>query len=315
MKVWQVSVRLVALLGVVCLGLLGSGVARGQAPAISNPSCSLSAPNFVPDFSSNQNCLTPNGTAAFAKPAGANPFGTVNPAPQPPPANVSTVLRLTTNNTGQAGSAWFVTQQPVAGAFSTTFATFQMSNTNGYVADGFAFVIQNSPASQGGATTALGLDGCAIGFADDPTGSCANPTGGIPNSVAIEFNTYLNGGQVDTTANSVAIQSCGVNPNSIDTNVPAGAPTCTIGVNNSLPITLADGNVHTVTVTYTPPASGSGPGTLDVILDNNDLFPAANSQAAGVAFDMTTLGLTNGTAYVGFTAATGGGDADQDILS
>ena len=39
---------------------------------------------------------------------------------------------------------------------------------------------------------------------------------------------------------------------------------------------------------------------LDVILDGTDLFPA------GVPFNMTSIGLTNNTAYVGFTGATGG---------
>ncbi len=49
--------------------------------------------------------------------------------------------------------------------------------------------------------------------------------------------------------------------------------------------------------------SGPLPNTLDVILDNTDLFPG------GVPFDLNslTLGGTNSdTAYVGFTAATGG---------
>jgi hypothetical protein len=68
---------------------------------------------------------------------------------------------------------------------------------------------------------------------------------------------------------------------------------------------MADGNVHTVTINY------SGPSTklLDVILDNTDLFPG------GVAFDLTTIALNSGNAWVGFTAATGGGDDNQDILS
>ncbi len=65
---------------------------------------------------------------------------------------------------------------------------------------------------------------------------------------------------------------------------------------------MADGNVHTATITY------SGPGTklLDVILDNIDLFPPTPSNpSGGVVFDMTTIGLTNGTnAWVGFTGST-----------
>jgi hypothetical protein len=47
----------------------------------------------------------------------------------------------------------------------------------------------------------------------------------------------------------------------------------------------------------------------EVIIDGNDLLPA------GVPFDMIMLGLNSGAAYFGFTASTGGGDANQDILS
>ena len=47
-----------------------------------------------------------------------------------------------------------------------------------------------------------------------------------------------------------------------------------------------------------------------MLLDNKDLFPG------GVLVNLSTLlTLTNGNAYVGFTAATGGGDDNQDILS
>jgi hypothetical protein len=224
-------------------------------------------------------------------------------------------LQLTPAITGQMGSAWFATQQAVAGPFSTTF-TFQLSggNTTQSPADGIAFVIQNS------ALTALGPDGCGIGFGD--SAYCTSSTGGIPNSLAVEFNTYENP-SVDTSNNDVTIQSCPVteaNPtgaNSVD-------PTCTIAVNNSLlnasnqTITLADGNVHMVTITYTPSTlatCGEGGTTncssLDVLLDSTDLFPG------GVLVNLSTLlSLASGNnAYIGFTAATGGGDDNQDILS
>jgi hypothetical protein len=242
------------------------------------------APNYLPDFSSNQTCLTLNGTTP-----GYPGFYTAV-------SGKGTVLRITPNSTFTAGSAWFNTQQPVAGAFSTTF-TFQLSggNTQDSPADGIAFLIQNSSTG----TSSLGPDGCGIGFGDSSSG-CTPSTGGITNSLAIEFNTFLNSG-VDTSNNDVTIQNCSqTGPNSVD-------PTCTVvgGVNNNLLTTMADGKVHSVTINY------SGPSTklLDVILDNNDLFPG------GVAFDLTTISLNSGNAWVGFTAATGGGDDNQDILS
>jgi Legume lectin domain len=246
------------------------------------------SPNYNPDFSSNQTCLTLNGTT----PGYPGFYTTVSGS--------GTVLRLTPNSTDTAGSGWYNTQQPVSGAFSTTF-TFQLSggNTQDSPADGIAFVIQNS-AAQG--ANALGDDGCGIGFGDDSAIGCTPSTGGIANSVAIEFNTYLNQG-IDPSDSDVAIQNCsGTLANSVD-------PGCRIAVNDltllNPPINMADGNVHSVTINY------SGPSTtlLDVIVDNIDLFPG------GIVFNMTTIGLNSGNAWVGFTAATGGGDDNQDILS
>ncbi len=256
-------------------------------------SCPTS-PNYLPDFSSNQSCLALNNNGA-----GVGYPGFYAPVP-PPPAGVTKVLRLTPNQFFWATSAWYTTQQPVSGAFSTTF-TFQLSGTtpgDAGNADGIAFLIQNSPAG----TTALGPDGCGIGFGDDTQIGCTSSTGGIPNSLAVEFNSYLNG-SIDPSNSDVTIQNCsGTGQNSVD-------PGCRIAINDltqlANPINLADGNIHTVTINY------SGPSTklLDVILDNIDLFPG------GISFDLTTLNLNNGNAWVGFTAATGGGDDNQDILS
>jgi uncharacterized repeat protein (TIGR01451 family) len=279
--------------------------------------CPASAPNFSPDFSntatSNQACLTLNNNGDTGFPS----FQPVVNPPTPPPV-VTTVLRLTPNATFTAGSAWFTAQQPVAGPFSTTF-TFELTggNTADSPADGIAFVVQNS------GVTALGPDGCGIGFGESTSG-CAPPTGGIANSLAVEFNTYNNGTGVDPSNNDVTIQNCGLTgANSVDQS-------CSIAVSDltklANPINMADGNVHTVTITYAPSTlSNCGPeetstcSTIDVILDGNDLFPPTGANP--VLFNLTSIGLANGNncsnclAWVGFTAATGGGDDNQDILS
>ena len=86
-----------------------------------------------------------------------------------------------------------------------------------------------------------------------------------------------------------------------------GAPNSTI----AQPIVvknLSDGMPHNVTITYTP-AKGQTPANIHVILDTVDIFGAVNT-------DLSSIGLGAGnTAYVGFTAATGGQDQDQDIAN
>jgi uncharacterized repeat protein (TIGR01451 family) len=322
-----VIVAAIAVLAVV------SGSTAAWAAEVATP-CPAS-PNYTPDFSSEPappTCLTVNSAAALAPPATLL-AGSPNPA-QGAPSGVKQVLRLTPNSTFLAGSAWFNNQQPVAAAFSTTF-TFQLSDTVGTAGDGIAFVIQNSTAGTGALDPDTGgTDGCSLGYGEDSTG-CSSASGGILSSLAIEFDTFQN--TDDPNANHVAIQSCGTAANSSDNlvNGVLGAPgPCNLAINpltavtnptTGLPINLADGSVHTVTITYTPSTltncapAPSGPqagstdcSSIDVILDGADLFPG------GVLVDLSTLlnlPNTNNLAFVGFTGATGGADEDNDILS
>jgi hypothetical protein len=105
--------------------------------------------------------------------------------------------------------------------------------------------------------------------------------------------------------------------------VTAAPPSLSV-VPYSVGTILTDGNVHTVTITYTPiPTAASSPNCIvpmdsgptpepcvDVILDGVDLFDG------GVLFNMTSIGLADGTnAWVGFTAGNAGGNDNEDILS
>ena len=287
-----------------------------QSAAIVVPSCTATVPNYSPDFSSNQVCLTLNG----------EDHGTINnlvPSFQAPiapaPKNVSTVLRLTPNAPYQGASAWFHTPQPVGSPFTTTF-TFQLNPANG--ADGIAFVIQNSGLS------ALGATGCGEGFAVDlpyPPGCTPVPDNsasqsGIPSSIAFRFDSYSQGVDSQNTGtqtndpgvNNVTIQSC---PNGGANSITAA---CQLAVYPFPQTSFADGNVHTASITYVLTPSPAQTACvinetprpcLDVTLDGTDLFPT------GVPFDMSNLGLNQGTAYVGFTGATGGLNDNQDIQS
>jgi len=194
------------------------------------------------------------------------------------------VLQLNPSLIDQHGSAWFSTPQSVSNGFTTTF-TFQITNPPS-PGDGLAFVIQNSPAGK----LAIGetVNGEGISYA------------GITNSLAVEFDTFQNGNEGDPNNNHVAVQSCGTAANSVN-----HSPLCTLGLNPlaSGP-TLADGHVHTVTISYIPPL-------LQVNLDSTDLFPGGIT----ITNLATLLGLGGGPAFVGFTGATGASFETNDILS
>ncbi|MGH9552782.1 MAG: L-type lectin-domain containing protein, partial [Terriglobales bacterium] len=239
----------------------------------------------------------------------------------------STVLRLTDATGSQVGSSWFNTPQPVKNGFSTSFQ-FQFTSPSEPPADGIAFVIQNAPVVGEGESSTGGLhaigftggNGGALGYGDRDTNDNPSTGEGIPNSIAIEFDSYKNGW--DNDAHHVAVQSCGTGRNTSHHNQDCS------GVESGPNSTLGSGQVstsdfgtglHKVTITYTPPtSSGCGdsgtmpcPGSLHVILDNTDLFPGGISVDLG---SLLSLG-DGGTAFVGFTGATGGSVENQDILN
>ncbi len=284
------------LAAIAAVGLIG-GVALAAAQTC--PTAPIGTPSFSPDFSMNPPCLAFNSTNS-----GGLTGSPSIAAPQTAQSSVASVLRLTAAESGWATSAWYQAPQVVANGFSTTFA-FQIGNSSTYPADGIAFVIQNNGTSS---LSELGTGGCGIGFGS--SNLCTSGTG-IPNSVAIEFNTFNNGTGVDPSANDVTIQNCGGNAaNLVDSS-------CSLATNDlsaTGQINLSDGSVHVATVTYTTSTLSNCGGsrnqscsTLDVVLDGTDLFPG------GVLFDMTTISTSS--AFVGFTAGTGGGNDEQDIVS
>jgi hypothetical protein len=208
-------------------------------------------------------------------------------APTAPTVLTGPVLQLA-NNVSQTSSAWLGTAIPVSSAFTTTFR-FQItpaaSSGPNSIGDGFAFVIQAAPT---GAAT-LGATGYGMYIGYD----------GIPNSIAIEFDTYENGQYDDPAGSHIGIQSLGTQPNTPDhTNASAnfGGPTLA---------SFADGNVHTATITY------DGSATISVYLDGS----ATPVLSSAVPINLNTLLGLSGPAYVGFTAATGAAQENSDILS
>ncbi len=194
------------------------------------------------------------------------------------------VLRIVPAAITQTGAAWFATRQQVSGGFDTTFQ-FQLSNPavadgSGQLGgDGFAFVIQTASA---GVLSDVG--GFGLGYQ------------GIPSSIAVEFDTWLNGGLGDPTSNHVGVMSRADLGNQTD-HATAGLALAQV------PGDFNDGVVRSVRILYDP-------NVLSVFID--DLI----NPILTVATDLDgLLALDNGGAFVGFTAATGGAYADHDILS
>jgi len=230
------------------------------------------------------------------------------------------VLRLTTANTNQHAAAWFYQPQMISTGFTTAFQ-FRISNTNlclfcAFPADGMALVIQNDPAGTG----AIGYTGNGqnMAYGNNDVSTASGPGNAITNSLAIELDTYQNTNFSDPNGNHIAVQSCG--PNNASTLTPNSADhdyTCPDGnlaklALQSLPtgLSLSDGNVHTITVNYLPPGTcTSGCNNLSVYVDSTLLLQATVNIT-------TQLNLTsNGSAYIGFTAATGSHVENNDVLS
>jgi len=200
-----------------------------------------------------------------------------------------TGIRLTFPAPYQRGAVWLAGKQPIAGGFQTTFQ-FRIAGIGGIVeqspfglqagGDGFAFVIQNY------SVPVVGPSAGFLGYH------------GIPNSLAVEFDTWWNGepGFLDPNGNHVSVHSRGVAPNSVSESASLGQAT-------QIPF-LKDGAIHTARVDYTP-------GTLSVFVDD-PTTPVLTIPNLNLS---TLLSLDNGSAWVGFTAGTGAAYEAHDILA
>jgi hypothetical protein len=151
----------------------------------------------------------------------------------------NSVLRLTPAQANKAGAGWYTSQVDVADGFQTTFQ-FLMSGGS----DGLAFVIQNAPTRVG----TVGAAGGGIGYH------------GIQNSLAVEFDTWLNaasdwgpGGVADPNDNHVSVQTAGLNANSADHRFSLAYGTPGFVLDNNV--------VHTAMVQYVA-------GVLQVYVDS-----------------------------------------------
>jgi hypothetical protein len=191
-------------------------------------------------------------------------------------------LRAVPASFNVVGGGWYTPagseKHDVGSGFDVTFS-FEISPGTAIAADGLAFVIQNESVA------ALG-DPSSAGYV------------GITESVAVEFDVFLNGPVGDLTDRHIAVMSKGSAPNSQNHSAAGLAYVDTS-------IDFADGGVHTARIEYI-----SGTTTMNVYLD--DLVIPALSLSIDLA---STITLDSGTAWVGLTAATGGLFSNHDILS
>jgi hypothetical protein len=181
---------------------------------------------------------------------------------------------------------WLREKQSVASGFETTFQ-FQITKSGGlgHGADGFAFVLQNSGPE------ALGGKGSAGGFAvSDRT---YHHETGIPWSIAVFFDTFRNREAGDPSDNYVAFCTYG-RPDEMRW------PASRLAFTPKLHVRLRDGQVHSARILFRPPV-------LSVFLDDSPVLESA--------VDLSIVIDPHGSAWVGFTASTGGGYENHDILN
>jgi hypothetical protein len=201
----------------------------------------------------------------------------------------NTGFRLTPSLPYRRGGVWMINKQPVANGFQSTFQ-FRLTNPGGLVqhtpfgyqmgGDGFAFVIQNF------GIPVLGPFAGYLGYH------------GLPNSLAIEFDTWLNyeAGFFDPNDNHISVHSRGPAANSV-------SEAASLGRTTAIPF-LKDGATHLARIDYTP-------GVMSVFVDNLS-SPVLTLSGLNLA---TLLNLDNGSAWVGFTSGTGSAYQTHDILS
>ncbi len=223
-------------------------------------------------------CAGPAGAQSFSYPdfsstAGLTLLGNA--------AVSGTDLRLTPALEGQSAAVWRTTKNRVQHGFTTEFK-FRMTEPGGVPdffgflgADGLAFVVQNDTG------TSIGASG---------SGMCYE---GIPNSLAVEFDTWGHPFFGDPNSNHISVQTMGTAPNSY-------TPAASLGMTSAIP-ELNSAAVLTARITYAP-------GTLKVFLDGTEVLSVSVNLH-------TLLTLDAGRVWVGFTSSTGGAWENHDVLS
>jgi Legume lectin domain len=200
------------------------------------------------------------------------------------------VLRVVPAQPSQDGSMFLSAPIKILDSdFKSTFQ-FQITSTNfpGERSDGLAFVIQSDPRG----AEALGGDGARIGYGDNPPDP-AHP--GINPSVDIEFDTHQNFQffPPDPNDNHVGIMENGDNGNHLAIGTPSWR--------------LDDGEIKTATIEYNHTTH-----LLSILLTTTG---SGSTAPLSFALNIDVNSIAGDKVLFGFTAATGGGFADFDVLN
>src|SRR5262249_1105782 len=149
------------------------------------------------------------------------------------------------------------------------------------IGDGSTFTIQSSPAG----ASALGFNGGGLGYGSPPGGPL-----GIPNSVAIKFDTYNNSGE---TLNSTGIFTHAPSPTVRQAGLDAQFPDASVPLDGT-GIDLQSLHPFLVTLSY------DGSALTETIHDNTTGATFTKTYSVNIA---SIIGSS--TAYLGFTGSTG----------
>lgn len=191
-----------------------------------------------------------------------------------------------------AGAIWRTTKVATGLGFSVSF-TFRITDghdgdlPDGSLpgADGIVFVVQNDgPTSVGKAGEGIGYDG-------------------IPKALAVEFDTYSNPAYSDPNGNHIAVQTGGLGPCRAEHTPPYN-----LGITTRIMTIVPDGRIYHGRIDYHD-------RTLNIYLDTTGRFerPALTVDSIDLA---RLIGLgPSGTAWIGFTSATGKSVERHELLS
>lgn len=209
-------------------------------------------------------------------------------------------IRLTNeSDVAVAGAAWIRSMVRVGDGLDVRFDVritpqheIQTVDDWAGFGDGFAFVVQADPRG----LNAIGSDGANLGYGDPGFGGGGEGRG-ITKSLAVEFDTAQNTpeqlpGGPDPSGNHLSVQTRGHLSNS-------GNHRFSLGATSDIP-NLADGQAHTLRIRYVP-------SKLAVFVDDMDTPRLAVSVRLEEALGSDTR------AWIGVTAANGGGTENHDV--